>query len=305
MTSILAIGECMVEMAPLATLGHFCLGYAGDTLNTAWYLRRLLGEGDQVDYFTAIGTDTVSDKMIDFLQQADIGTEHILRRDDKGLGLYMTHLEDGERSFSYWRSDSAARSLAADPVPLQEALDNADLAYFSGITLAILPPADRARLLTTLRRFRSGGGIVIFDPNVRPKLWKSPDEMTQSLIQAATVSNIALPSFDDDAHWFGDDNPEDTIRRYAAAGVNCCVVKNGAGRIYAFDTGQHVFHEPVQDVRVIDSTAAGDSFNAGFIAARLQGADLRDAVQAGASLAARVIAKLGALVDVDVIRAVD
>ena len=97
-----------------------------------------------------------------------------------------------------------------------------------------------------------------------------------------------------------DDNPKEMLRRYAAAGVNCCVVKNGSGRIYAFDTGQHVFHEPVQDVRVVDSTAAGDSFNAGFIAARLHGADLRDAVQAGAALAAQVIAKFGALVDLDV-----
>ena len=211
MTRIVAVGECMVEMAPVATEGQFRLGYAGDTLNTAWYLRRLLGASDQIDYFTAVGTDAVSDKMIDFLHQAGIGTACILRRDDKGVGLYMIQLQDGERSFSYWRSDSAARSLAADPVPLQAALDNADLAYFSGITLAILPPADRARLLIALRRFRSGGGIVVFDPNLRPKLWASPDEMTKTVMQAAAVSDIALPSYDDEAHWFGDDSPEATL----------------------------------------------------------------------------------------------
>jgi len=211
MTRIVAIGECMVEMAPDATEGQFCLGYAGDTLNTAWYLRRLLGAGDRVDYFTAVGNDGISDNMINFLQQAGIGTTCILRRDDKGVGLYMIQLQDGERSFSYWRSDSAARTLAADPVPLQAALDNADLAYFSGITLPILPPADRARLLIALRRFRSGGGIVVFDPNLRPKLWASPDEMTKTVMQAAAVSDIALPSYDDEAHWFGDDSPEATL----------------------------------------------------------------------------------------------
>ena len=305
MTRIVAIGECMVEMAPVATEGQFCLGYAGDTLNTAWYLRRLLGVGDRIDYFTAVGNDGISEKMLGFLQQTGIGTEHILRRDDKSVGLYMIQLQDGERSFCYWRSDSAARTLAADPVPLQMALDGADLAYFSGITLAILPPADRPRFLTVLRQFRSGGGIVVFDPNLRPKLWASPDEMTQAVMQAAAVSDIALPSYDDEAKWFGDDSPEATLKRYAAAHVGCCIVKNGSGRILACDGGQRTICDPVQDVTLVDSTAAGDSFNAGFIAARLQGENLHAAVQAGSSLAAQVIAKFGALVDVDVARVVD
>ena len=303
MTRIIAIGECMVEMAPVATEGQFRLGYAGDTLNTAWYLRRLLGAGDQIDYFTAIGTDVISDKMIDFLRQAGIGTECILRRDDKGVGLYMIQLQAGERSFSYWRNESAARTLAADLVPLQSALDDANLAYFSGITLAILPPADRISLLTVLRRFRSGGGIVVFDPNLRPKLWASTDEMTQAVMQAAAVSDIALPSYDDEANWFGDDSPEVTLQRYTAAQVGCCIVKNGSGRILACDGDKRMICDPIQDVTLVDSTAAGDSFNAGFIVARLQGADLRDAVQSGASLAAQVIAKFGALVEVDVQRA--
>ena len=299
MKRIVAIGECMVEMAPVATEGQFRLGYAGDTLNTAWYLRRLLGAGDQIDYFTAIGTDAISDKMIEFLQQAGIGTQHILRCDDKGVGLYMIQLQAGERSFSYWRSDSAARTLAADPVPLRAALDNADLAYLSGITLAILPPAGRSRLLAALRRFRSSGGIVVFDPNLRPKLWTSPDEMTHAVMQAAAVSNIALPAYDDEVRWFGDDSPEATLQRYLGAQVGCCIVKNGAGLITAYDGGLNINCDPVRGVLLVDSTAAGDSFNAGCIAARLQGADLHDAVHAGSSLAAHVIAKFGALVEVD------
>ena len=298
MTRIVAIGECMVEMAPVASEGQFRMGYAGDTLNTAWYLRRLLGAGDQVDYFTAIGTDAISDKVMDFLQQAGIGTECILRRDDKGVGLYMIQLQDGERSFSYWRSDSAARTLAAEPAPLRATLDDADAAYFSGITLAILPPADRTNLLTALRWFRSGGGIVVFDPNLRPTLWTSPDEMTYTVMQAAAVSDIVLPSYDDETLWFGDNNLEETLDRYIRAHVGCCIVKNGANRILAADGGQCLGYYPNSNVKVVDSTAAGDSFNAGFIAASLQGANLREAVQAGALVAAQVVAKRGALVDI-------
>jgi 2-dehydro-3-deoxygluconokinase len=303
MVNIVAIGECMVELAPVAKGEQFNMGYAGDTFNTAWYLRRLLGKDYQINYFTAIGTDALSDKMLRFLKQAGIGTDCILRRDDRGVGLYMIQLHAGERRFFYWRGNSAARTLAADILALRTALEGADLAYFSGITLAILPPADRSRLLTELLQFRSVGGIVVFDPNLRPELWASPDEMTLAVMQAAAVSDIAMPSYDDEAHWFGDDSPKATLQRYAAAQVACCIVKNGSGRITAFDAGQGISCDPIQDVTLVDSTAAGDSFNAGFIAARLQGADLRDSVRSGASIAAQVIAKSGALVDVDVTRA--
>ena len=305
MLSIVAIGECMVELAPVANGEQFNMGYAGDTFNTAWYLRRLLGKDYQINYFTAIGTDALSDKMLRFLKHAGIGTDCILRRDDRGLGLYMIQLHAGERSFFYWRGNSAARTLAANIVALRTALEGANLAYFSGITLGILPPADRSRLLTELRQFRSVGGIVVFDPNLRPELWASPDEMTLAVMQAAAVSDIALPSYDDEAHWFGDDSPKVTMQRYAAAQVACCIVKNGAGCITAFDAGQVIKCDPIQDVTLVDSTAAGDSFNAGFIAAGLQGADLRAAVRSGASIAAQVIAKSGALVDVDVTRTGD
>ena len=300
MTRIVAIGECMVEMAPVAAMDQFRLGYAGDTLNTAWYLRSLLKSDDQIDYFTAVGTDALSDQMVCFLQTAGIGIRGILRRDDKSVGLYMIQLRDGERSFCYWRGDSAARTLAADPRSLQAALDGADLAYFSGISLAILPPTDRNRLLTVLSGFRNAGGVVAFDPNLRLKLWKSPVEMTQAVMQAAAVSDIVLPSYDDEAQWFGDESLEATADRYAAAKVGCRIIKNGSGRILACDTGQRLSCDPISDVTPVDSTAAGDSFNAGFIAARLQGADLREAVHAGSSLAAQVIINFGALVEVDV-----
>ena len=287
----------MVEISPLDTPHVFRLGYAGDTFNTAWYLKRLLGDVGEIDYFTAVGTDSISDRLLKFMHGAGIGTSCIIRRADKGLGLYMVQLQAGERSFIYWRNDSAARTLAADQLPLRAGLREKDLAYFSGITLAILPVIDRMRILTELSEFRREGGIVAFDPNLRPTLWKSPHEMTLAVTQAAAVSDIVLPSFTDEANWFGDKNAMVTLNRYASAGVGCCVVKNAAESILAAEAGQRIYCDPIPNVKVVDSTAAGDSFNAGFIAARLQGAGLRDAVQAGASLAAQGVAKRGALVE--------
>lgn len=296
MTRIVSIGECMVEMSPTDAPGAYRMAFAGDTMNTAWYMRRLLRPNDRVAYMSAVGDDRVSDQMIAFLSASGIDTAHVARRTDRTIGLYLIQLEDGERSFSYWRGQSAARTLAQDAEALNEALHGADMAYFSGITVAILPAEDRLRLLDALARFRAAGGMVVFDPNLRPRLWDSPDRMTQAIMAAAAVSDIALPSFEDEHVWFNDADPEATARRYAGQGAQTVIVKNGPGDILSFAGGVPDRHPPVPASRIVDTTAAGDSFNAGFLAARIRGRTLGDAINAGAALAAQVIQVRGALV---------
>lgn len=294
---IVSIGECMVELAPLADPGAFRMGFAGDTFNTAFYLRQLLPSDMQVDYLTALGTDSVSDRMLAMMAQAGIGTDHVARVADRAPGLYLIELQDGERSFTYWRGQSAARLLAHDPTRLAAGLAGAHMAYLSGITLAILSDADRATLLDALNGFRAGGGRVAFDPNLRPRLWPSADAMCTAIMQAAATSDLVLPSHDDEATFFGDADPEATLRRYTAAGVPETVVKNGAGLMVAWLDGQQVRFTPSPVTQIVDTTAAGDSFNAGFLSARLTGADAGAALAQGAAIAARVIGARGALVD--------
>ncbi len=295
MARAVLIGECMVEIGPAETDGLFRIGFAGDTFNTAWYLRRLLPEGWVVDYLTAVGTDAVSDDMVAFFQEAGIGLSHVARLADASVGLYLIALKDGERSFSYWRAHSAARRLAEDDTRLRAALFGADLAYLSGITLAILPPQDRARLYIALADFRAQGGRVAFDPNLRPRLWSSHEVMTQTVTEAARLADIVLPSFDDETA-FGDRDPSNCARRYAGLGVGEVVVKNGAGRIEALVDGTWHSHDPTPAPIVLDTTAAGDSFNAGYLAARLAGENVIKALAAGSALAVCVVAGRGALV---------
>ncbi len=106
---VLSIGECMVELSQ-AGQGLLRKGFAGDTFNTAWYLRAVLSQNWQVDYLTALGDDPLSEELLAFMQKAGIGTGLIRRIPGKTPGLYLISLKDGERTFSYWRDTSAAKT---------------------------------------------------------------------------------------------------------------------------------------------------------------------------------------------------
>lgn len=295
MPRLLSIGECMIELAPEAD-GRLRPGFAGDTFNTAWYARRLAGADIEVGYLTAVGDDDPSRKMTVFMEEAGI-RPYVAIRQGSSVGLYMISLRDGERSFSYWRSTSAARSLADDLSALPD-LEPGDMAYFSGITLAILPETGRRRLLDVLSNARTAGITIVFDPNLRPRLWADADEMKTWIMKAAAVSDIALPSFEDEATHFADVDVAATASRYADVRVSTVIVKDGSGPVLirTADGDATVVPEPV--TQVVDTTAAGDSFNAGFLIALLEGEDPSDAVRQGCAVARKVIAARGALVEI-------
>ncbi|MCX2725468.1 sugar kinase [Roseibium salinum] len=293
----LAIGECMVEMAPTGD-GTYAMGFAGDTLNTAWYARRCLPADWSVSYYTAVGNDQVSAQMLDFLQRSGIDTGAVRLMDERTVGLYLIQLKDGERSFAYWRSQSAARCLAADKGALDAALDGAGLVYFSGITLAILSAEDRVSFMNALRKARGGGSKIAFDPNLRPRLWEDLDTMRASVTEAAGLCDFVMPSFEDELAHFGDADPKASAERYLAAGAEMVVVKNGPEEVICASRGgtQKAF-QPQPVTSIVDTTAAGDSFNAAFLAEYLTSGNLEAGVDAGARLAAKVIQHRGALVD--------
>lgn len=294
MPTFLSIGECMIE---LASLGGDAMrkGFAGDTFNTAWYAQAFRPESWSVDYFTALGDDRASGEMLDFMQGAGVGTDHIRRLPGKAPGLYMIHLDHGERSFSYWRSVSAARELANDRAALEAAITAADIVYFSGITLAILPPEGRSTLIELARTARQAGKIVAFDPNLRPRLWAGKDEMLATISEAAGAASIVLPGFDDEATHFGDGSIADTIARYRRLGAGDVVVKDGErGATLAIASEQ--FHVPSHPAAaVVDTTSAGDSFNGGYLMRLAAGDDPVTAARFAARVASAVIGHPGAL----------
>lgn len=292
----LSIGECMIELSQAGD-GLLRKGFAGDTFNTVWYARAFLPDHWSAAYLTGLGDDAASDEMRAFVESAGVETDAIRTVPGRSPGLYMIHLKNGERSFSYWRETSAAKQLAADPEHLRKAIDASGTVYFSGITLAILSKTDRDALLSELSRARNAGKNVVFDPNIRPRLWSDPETMLAAVTEGARVSNIVMPSFDDEATHFGDKSVEETAKRYRDAGAEIVVVKNGEAGITIVSEGQNAFVPATSANAVIDTTSAGDSFNGAFLASYLQDGDALKAASFGAKIASAVIGHHGALIE--------
>jgi 2-dehydro-3-deoxygluconokinase len=292
--SLIGIGEAMVELAPVAD-GLYAQGFAGDTLNTCWYLKRILGDERGVTYLTRVGEDALSSRLVELLDKSGIDASAVSRDPDRTLGLYLISLEGAERRFSYWRDQSAARRLADDPTRLEEALRDAALIHVSGITLAIIGAEGRRNLLAALAKARARGVRVSFDPNVRRRLWPDDTTLRAALKEMFSGCDIALPSFDDEVAVWGDASPHASVARIAALGVEEIVVKNGAGPALVFADGAEALAPACETSDARDTTGAGDSFNAGYLAARIAGLSAIEACEFGHQLAAEVVRHPGAL----------
>ena len=296
---ILSVGECMAEFSPDEQLGKFNLGFAGDTFNTAWYIANNHSDINSA-YFSKLGDDELSDKMLEFMLDNRIDTTHVKKVSGSTIGLYLISLVNGERTFSYWRNNSAATLLGQNINDVENALKKQDMIYFSGITLAILDTSSRNNLFACLKLARRAGKKIAFDPNLRPRLWSDKKEMCDVIMAGANLSDIILPSFEDEATWFSDADPISTLHRYHRVGAETVVVKN-AGEPVSFISNHGVWTHPVECIEeVIDSTAAGDSFNSEILVGILRKIPLSEAITSGANLAKKVIMGHGALVKSDV-----
>ncbi|RYH08983.1 sugar kinase [Tropicimonas sp. IMCC6043] len=292
------IGEAMIELSLGSTEGNARVGYAGDTLNTAIYLRRLLPAEFAVEFVSVVGTDPLSDRMLAFVESEGVGTRHIRRHPDRIPGLYaITTDPSGERSFTYWRDNSAARTLfSGDGGETFAALSGFDLVYYSAITLAILSPKQRAALFDWIDSYRAAGGMVAFDSNFRRRLWEDIATARRDVETAWRKCDVAFPSVDDEIDLFGDADAAAVLRRLEGYGVPFGALKRGGEGPLPIGAELAAPQSYRMVDRVVDTTAAGDSFVGGFLSQVAQGGDIGAALMAGHECAARVITCPGAIV---------
>ena len=292
---VFALGECMLELsgAPGSSVNS---AYGGDTLNTAVYLSRL---GISTTFLSALGDDASSDWLLQQWREEGIDTRWVRRIPGAKPGLYWIHLDDsGERTFTYWRGESAARQVFDDSdyaANLADLIPQDSVFYLSGITLSILSDPARETLWVLLQGLRKRGVRICFDGNFRPAGWGSLHSTQEAFKNTLEHVDIALPTFDDEAMIFGDKTPKETVLRLQQMGVGEVVVKLGAEGCYVArgDVSTLVPTEPQPSV--VDTTAAGDAFNAAYLAARIRGLDPIEAAQQGHMLAGRVIEHRGAI----------
>ena len=292
MTRVACIGECMIELSELSD-GRLSRTYGGDTFNTAVYLARL---GIAVDYVTALGDDPFSDEMLVGWRQEGVGTAHVLRLPGRLPGLYLIRRDArGERSFYYWRDQAPARELFALPETpsIIEALIGYDFLYLSGITLSLYSETERERLFEALKCTRARGGCIAFDTNFRPHGWPERTVAQAAYCRAFGYADLVLASTEDLELLFGSDRPAELLAHMTSAEL-VLRLPELACHVLAPGTDVVVKAEPVSDV--VDTTAAGDSFAAAYLAARLTGAEPAAAARAGHKLAGTVVRYPGAII---------
>ena len=297
---LISIGEAMAELRNGAVAGSradFKVGFAGDTYNTAVYCNRTMGEGANVGFFTRVGLDPLSAEFAVRAQEEGLDPSFIAHDGDHLIGIYsVTTDSTGERSFSYWRDNSAARQLFSHDEASQH-LPDARIYYLSGITLAILSPSARRRVMDHLKHLaQTTDALIAFDSNYRPKLWENQSVARQTISEMWDIANIALPSIDDEMDLYDDTDEDAVIARFARHEWRACAIKRGVrGPVSPhLSIDLHPKFEPAS--KVVDTTAAGDSFNGGYLAAFLQGEDETSCLLKGHEVASRVVGHPGAII---------
>ena len=307
MSTLLAIGECMVELVPQG-ISECKQSFAGDTYNALVYAKRLAGQLN-CELFTAVGEDVLSINMLKHWQQEGISSKQVIKTTAHNVGIYAISTDqDGERSFDYWRDQSAAKHMmqlyAKNPFEL--GLDENDWVFVSGISLAILNDESKQALLDLLASLKAQGCSIAFDPNYRARMWQSKEHAITWLERAYQISSVVLPGLDDHHTLFGHTDIADIVEYCKQFAIDEVVIKAGGKGMQVFCentlSAQCSFNPAPQQV---DSTAAGDSFAGTYLAARMTKHDPQAALQMADKVASHVVQHKGAILPFDVYQALN
>jgi len=292
------MGECMVELrSNQSSDTSLHQSFAGDVYNSAVYLKRCFSDV-QVGFVTAVGNDTFSLRMKKNFEKEGLDTSLVFSNENRSAGLYLIDTDDsGERSFTYWRSQSAAKTIMSFLNPeVLGALSESDMFMFSGISIAIIPSDERPSFFRFVGALKESGVKIVFDPNYRARLWETTVEASDCFKQALSMSDVALVGVEDMVELFNIENASDALLLCESFGVKEIVIKNGPSSVFTLFDGKRLEHTITPVANVVDTTSAGDAFNGVYLGSRLNDVSISRSVECAAKAAGTVIQHRGAII---------
>lgn len=298
-TAVLFVGEAMLELVNTSQ-NMLAKSFAGDVYNTSVYMKRAFPELS-ASFMTAVGNDLLSHEFMQKAKSEHVNTQAIGISENRHLGTYMVVNDDaGERSFIYWRSDSAAKSMIStlsskQSAYIQTTFGQQGVVFFSGITLAILHPSEREQFWALLALLQRAGALIVFDPNYRPTLWESVDVAKQEIEKAFALSDWLMPGVDDFKALYGMTSVSECLDFCNQFTFSELVLKQGEKSVHVVNGDGHSEFEIVKSENVVDTTSAGDAFNGIYLGARLRQSPPETATKLANYAASKVIETPGAI----------
>jgi 2-dehydro-3-deoxygluconokinase len=291
---VATFGEMMLLLVadrpgPLEDVPSFHKRTAGAETNFAIGMARL---GLRVSWASRLGTDSMGRYLLGEMRREGVDCSHVVCDPTQRTGFqFKGRVTEGDPPVEYHRKGSAASQMTPADIDA-EWLTSARHLHATGVFPAISATA-LATARKTLELMRAAGRTISFDPNLRPTLWATPEDMRREINALAFQADWVLPGLEEGRFLTGEETPEAIARFYRERGAKLVAVKLGPeGAYYDSESGSgYVPGFPVQEV--VDTVGAGDGFAVGVVSALLEGRSVVDAVRRGAWIGARAVQVLG------------
>ena len=290
-----SIGECMIEIANTKN-NHFIQSFAGDTLNFSAYLDK---KKIKVDYLTSIGKSKINKNLFDIFRLKKISPKLVNIHKDKESGLYLIkNYKNGEKQFYYWRDNSAAKDYLnnLNYNKLISKFTKYDYVYFSGITLALLSKEKRMNFYEFIKVIKQKNIKIVFDLNIRLNRWSNKLQLNKTLNLFLPLVSILFGTGEDMKNWKNNDNVIFFNKIINKNNIQHAVYRKNASYNYAFINNKHFTN--INKIRntIIDSSGAGDGFNAAYISEFVTTQNAIKSLKAGHNMGLKVVMKKGAII---------
>lgn len=293
---IVALGEPLLEFNALETGGlrdvrKYEVGWGGDTSNYSIAARRL---GGDVGYICRIGDDEFGKVLLDLWQREGVDSNHVIVEENGYTGIYFISRQGDDHEFTYYRQNSAASHFSMADVPA-DYIRQAKIFHTSGISQAISASC-REAIFHAIDLAKEGDTLISYDPNVRFALWK-PELGRRIIWETIRQADLVMPSLEDARLLTELTEPRAIVQELLASGPKVVALKlGGEGALVA--NQDIIEHVPPFKVDVVDTTGAGDTFDAAFAVRYLAGHDLIECAIFANAAASLVAAGMGAVLPI-------